>query len=145
MSKKLTEPVQNRLMEKYGMVNDDNKGVGGSGKPSKSKNKCRRSKVKRNRNKEIIVMYANIQGVRGKLTSLKHVMSETGADIIMLAETMTRNVSIEGCQCINPKVSVGQNVSIILAGKVCNSKKMKLYEPNESLNMIGIRVEINKS
>ena len=55
--------------------------------------------------------FANIQGLRGKKESLKNVMSTTGADIVMLAETMARNISVEGCQCINPKLSVGQNVS----------------------------------
>ena len=102
--------------------------------------KCRRSKVKRNKNKGIILMYANIQGVRGKLTSLQHVMSTTGADIVLLSETMKKNVSIDGCQYINPKVSVGQNVNNV-NNSVC--KKMKLYEPNESLNMMGIRIQIN--
>ena len=67
----------------------------------KRKKKCRRSKVNRNKNKEIIVMYANVQGVRGKITSLQHVMSTTGADIVLLTETMTRNVSVEGCVSVS--------------------------------------------
>ena len=58
-------------------------------------------------------MYANIQGVRGKKTSLQHVMDTANIDIALLTETMTKNVSLEGCVCINPKESVGQNVSII--------------------------------
>ena len=52
-------------------------------------------------------------------------------------------IQIEDCQCINPKTSVGQNVSIVLSGKCCNNKKMKLYEPNDSINMLGIRLEVN--
>ena len=90
-------------------------------------------------------MFANIQGLRGKKTSLRHVMETTGAGIVMLAETMVRNVSLENCQCINPKVSVGQNVSIILAGKCCNIRKMKLYEPNDTINMLGVRLEVKNS
>ena len=88
-------------------------------------------------------MYANIQGVRGKKTSLKHTMDMVNADIVLLAETMTRNVSIENWQCINPKNSVGQNVSVLMSGTLSNSKKMKLYEPNETVNMLGVRVEVN--
>ena len=59
-------------------------------------------------------MYANIQGVRGKKTSLKHAIDTVGADVVMLTETMTRNVCLEDYKCINPKTSLGQNVSIIL-------------------------------
>ena len=70
-------------------------------------------------------------------------MSTTGADVVLLSETMTKNVSINGCQCINPYVSVGQNVSIIFSGRWCGSKKMRLYEPNESVNMMGVRVQLN--
>ena len=45
----------------------------------------------------------------------------------------------------HPKSSVGQNVSIILAGKCCNVKKMKIYEPNDSINMIGVRLEVKNN
>ena len=69
-------------------------------------------------------------------------MSNCNANIVLLAETMVRNVKVQGCQCINPKTSVGQNVSIILRGKCCSSRKMKLFEPNESINMMGIRIEV---
>ena len=47
-------------------------------------------------------MYSNIQGVRGKKTSLKHVIDTVGADVVMLAETMTKNVCLENYKCINP-------------------------------------------
>ena len=109
------------------------------------KKRSRRSIVKRKVNKQINILYSNIQGVRGKKTSLKHVMETTDSDIVLLTETMVRNVDIEGCQCINPKVSVGQNVSIILAGRCCNKKKMKLYEPNDVINMMGLRLEVNNT
>ena len=73
---------------------------------------------------------------------MKHVMSMCQADIVLLTETMKRNVTVEGWQCINPTKSVGQNVSIILGGK-CNVRKMKLFEPNDSINMMGVRLEFN--
>ena len=110
---------------------------------SNKKKKCRRSNTKKNDTRTVTIMYANIQGIRGKKTSLEHVMSTCNADIVLLAETMTRNVKIEGCKCINPKTSVGQNVSIVLRGKCISNRKMKLFEPNESINMLGIRIEIN--
>ena len=116
------------------------------GQHKRKQKKCRRSLVGRNRNMEVVVVYANIQGFRGKKTSLINVMETTKADVVMLTETMVKNVSINGCQCINPKVSTGQNVSIVLASKCCTSqKKMKLYEPNESINMMGIRLEFNNT
>ena len=87
-------------------------------------------------------MYANIQGVRGKKTSLKHVINTVDADLVLLTETMTRKVCLENYYCVNPKASVGQNVCIVLANS-CNNEKMKLYEPNETINMIGVRVVIN--
>ena len=49
-------------------------------------------------------MYANVQGIRGKKTSLKYVMNQVNADIVMLSETMTRKVSVDGCQSILPSV-----------------------------------------
>ena len=109
----------------------------------KRKKKCRRSQVKKNKKKSINIMYANIQGVRGKVTSLKYVLSTLSADIILLTETMVQNVKLDGYQCINPKKSVGQNVSIVLSEKLAGCPKMKLYEPNDSINMIGVRLEIN--
>ena len=139
--KKLNKPEQARLSDQFNEVME-NQGDIDKSKRSVSK-KCRRSMVKKNGKKSVTLLYANIQGVRGKVSSLQHVMSTSGADIVLLAETMVRNVKIDGCQCINPKVSTGQNVSIVLAGKCRNKEKMKLYEPNESINMIGVRLVIN--
>ena len=34
-------------------------------------------------------------------------------------------------------------MSIVLSGKCISNRKMKLFEPNESINMLGIRIEIN--
>ena len=105
--------------------------------------KCRRSKVKRNSTKTLTLMYANVQGVRGKKTSLKYVMDQVNADVVMLAETMTRKVSVDGCQCIIPSTSTGQNVAILLANSCTNCEKMKLYDPNETINMLGTRIVVN--
>ena len=137
--KKLNKPEQARLSDQF---NEGMENQGDKSKRSVSK-KCRRSMVKKNGKKSVTLLYANIQGVRGKVSSLQHVMSTSGADIVFLTETMVRNVKVDGCQCINPKVSTGQNVSIVLAGKCRNKEKMKLYEPNESINMIGVRLVIN--
>ena len=58
---------------------------------------------------------------------------------------MTVNVKIEGMKCITSKKSVGQNVAIILRGAAAGLVPMKLYEPNETINMIGIRLEVAKN
>ena len=87
-------------------------------------------------------MYANVQGFTGKKTSVQYVMNNVGADVLMLAETMTRKPLLDGCESICPNKSVGQNVAIILPNKTCSYQKMKLYEPNETVNMIGVRLEI---
>ena len=104
---------------------------------------CRRSKKKSTRSLEtIVIMYANIQGFSGKKTSLQHSISALNADVILLAETMSRKISLKGCQCVCPKESVGQNVAVVLSGSIKSCKKMKLYEPNEIINMIGVRLDI---
>ena len=64
--------------------------------------------VRKKKNSEIVVMYANIQGFRGKKTSLLEVMETMNVDIVLLAETMTRNVSIEGCLCITRNLQLGK-------------------------------------
>ena len=88
------------------------------------------------------VMYSNIQGFTGKKTCLGYTINSMNADVVLLAETMCRKVEMNGCHCICPKKSVGQNVAVLLCGKVCAPNKMKLYEPNEVVNMIGVRVEL---
>ena len=108
----------------------------------KKKKKCRRTKTKNDGVVAINVMYANIQGFTGKKTSLQYIINSLDADVVLLAETMTRKVDLKGFQCIYPKESVGQNVAIILSPKLSSYNKMKLYEPNDTINMIGIRVEI---
>ena len=111
----------------------------------KKKKKCRRSKRMKNPVNNIKIMYANIQGFTGKKTSLQYIMNSIGADVVLLAETMCKKVSLDGCQAICPKESIGQNVAIILSGKICSTNKMKLYEPNETINMLGVRIEVGNT
>ena len=113
-------------------------------KQIEKRKKCRRSMVNRNKSKELCIMYANIQGFRGKKNSLCQVMEELKADVVMLAETMVRDVKLDGCVSVTPKLSTGQNVCVLLSGKCSNCRKMKIYKPNETINMIGVRLEINK-
>ena len=113
----------------------------GSGTNVKRK-QCRRSNTRKNCSKNLNIMYANIQGFRGKKTSLQFTMNALDVDVALLAETMVQKVSLVGCQCITPKSSIGQNVAIVFAGKCCNYNKMKLYEPNETINMIGFRLDL---
>ena len=122
------------------MKEENNKGIIihiPENKESLGRKACRRSKRKVDVSDTLTVMYANIQGFTGKKTSLQYTMKSLEADIVLLSETMTRKVSLPGCQCIIPKSSVGQNVAILLSGKICSCSKMKLYEPNETVNMIG--------
>ena len=123
--------LDSEMLENYSRMSKKGKG-------------CRRSKRNRNQTKHFSLMYANIQGARGKITSLRHVMETVSADFVLLAETMTRKVCLDGCEVISPKKSTGQNVSIILSKSCCTRKKMKLFEPNETVNMMGIRIEINQ-
>ena len=107
-----------------------------------SKKKCRRSVKKKGEYETIKIMYANIQGFTGKKTSLQYTMNALDVNAVLLTETMRRKVTLQGCQSVCPKESVGQNVAVLLAGKMCSYKKMKLYEPNDVANMLGFRVEI---
>ena len=115
---------------------------GGETVKSQKNAKTRRSNRKTKEYVILNIMYANIQGFTGKKTSLQYTMSAVEADVVLLAETMTRKAVLEGCQSICPNKSTGQNVAIILANKACSYKKMKLYEPNETINMIGVRLEV---
>ena len=119
-------------------------GVDGSSpnRTGRTNTKTRRSNRKKNEYVSLNIMYANIQGFSGKKICLQHTMSSLDTDVVMLAETMVRKPVLEGCQSVCPNKSVGQNVAIILANKACSYKKMKLYEPTETVNMIGVRLEI---
>ncbi len=108
------------------------------------KGKMRRGGMNRRNQKCIKIVYSNIQGFTGKKTSLHDIMDTVDCDICMLAETMTLNVKMEGLKCIKSNKSVGQNVAIILRGKLQGANVMKLYEPNDVINMLGIRIELAK-
>ena len=90
-------------------------------------------------------MYSNIQGVTKKKESLINIMEELNVDICLLAETMTRTFKIDGCRCFQPNKSVGQNVSVVLRNRLIDNDVIKLYEPNETINLLGIRIEMLNS
>ena len=69
-------------------------------------------------------------------------MNALDANVVLLAETLTRKIALKDCKCICPKESVGQNVNVILSGKVTSYERMKLYDPNDVINMIGVRIEV---
>ena len=58
---------------------------------------------------------------------------------------MVRKMELKGCESICPKKSVGQNVAVLLTGNVCSYQKMKLYEPNDTINMLGVRFEVGNN
>ena len=61
---------------------------------------------------------------------------------LLLAETMTCVIKINDCVCITANKSIGQNVAIIKRNKMKNIKTIKIYEPNETVNMMGIKLQI---
>ena len=107
--------------------------------------KVRRSKKKKRNEYELKIMYSNIQGITKKKESLMDIMEEIDCDVCLLAETMTNKVKIPGCRCITSRKTIGQNVCIILRKDVMNERLLKLYEPNDIVNMIGVRIELMNS
>ena len=97
-----------------------------------------------NKKKErvLTIMYSNIKGFTKKKESLVNIMEEIDCDLCLLVETMTCRAKINGCKSVTAKKSVGQNVCILLRNDVMNERIIKLYEPNDVANMIGIRMEI---
>ena len=120
-------------------VNDVNKEVNGRRK------KIRRSMKRKKDNETLTIMYSNIQGFTKKKESLAGIMGDLGVDICLLAETLTRSVTMNGCRCYTPNKSIGQNVCIIVTNKIIDNEIIKLYEPNDTINLIGIRVEMLNS
>ena len=55
---------------------------------------------------------------------------------------MTCQAKLNGCKSVTAKKSVGQNVCILLRSDIMNERIIKIYEPNDVANMIGIRMEI---
>ena len=128
-------PVRNRQLSTDEQLS---KSIGS--KENKMK-KIRRSIKKKVQNEIINIMYSNIQGFTKKKESLLYIMDQLGCDICLLTETLTRNVKIKGCRCITPSRSVGQNVCIIVRNKLVDKDIIKMYDPNDTVNMIGIRIE----
>ena len=95
--------------------------------------------------KQLTIVYSNIQGFCGKKDSIQEIMNIVDCDICLLTETMTTNVRMQGMKCITAQKSVGQNVAIILRNQLIGVVPMRLYEPNEVINMLGIRLEIAKN
>ena len=58
---------------------------------------------------------------------------------------MTVNVKMDRMKCITSKKSVGKNVAIVLRNQCAGLVPMRLYEPNDVINMIGIRIETAKN
>ena len=109
------------------------------------KKRIRRSKMNLRLEKKLVVMYSNVQGFSGKKDSITEIAETLRSDICLLAETMSTNVKMTGAKCITAKKSIGQNVAIILRGKLSGVVPMKLYEPNDTINMLGIRIEVAKN
>ena len=62
--------------------------------------------------------------------------------LCLLAETMIKTVKIIGRKCITASRFVGQNVCIVVRNKLVNNDLVKLYDPSDTVNMIGIRIEL---
>ena len=105
----------------------------------------RRAGMNMRKGKQIRILYSNIQGFVGKKSSIQDIIQTVDCHVCLLAETMTTNVKLDGMKCITAAKSVGQNVAILLRGIVAGIVPMKLYEPNETLNMLGIRLEVAKN
>ncbi len=90
-------------------------------------------------------MYSNIQGFTKKKESLCEIMDELDCDVCMLAETMVCKAKINGERCITANKSTGQNVCIVVRNRIKNNKITKLYDPNETANMIGVRIDLVSS
>ena len=99
---------------------------------------CKRAK------KYFTLVYSNIQGFTGKRDSIQEIMKTVDCDVCLLTETMTVNVKMDGMKCITSKKSVGQNVAIVLRNQCAGLVPMRLYEPNDVINMIGIRIDCKK-
>ena len=100
---------------------------------------CKRAK------KYFTLVYSNIQGFTGKRDSIQEIRKTVDCDICLLTETMTVNVKMDGMKCITSKKSVGQNVAIVLRNQCAGLVPMRLYELNDVINMIGIRIETAKN
>ena len=105
----------------------------------------RRAGMNKRLTKNIKIMYSNIQGFTGKKSSITDIFHSIDCDVCMLVETMTTRVKIEGGRSICPNKSVGQNVAIVLGSRLSGCPTMKLFDPNDDINMLGIRIEVAKN
>ena len=105
-------------------------------KKKSSRKRIRRGKKGSNTSGELTVLYSNIQGVTGKKISLLEILESVDPDVCLLAETLTANFKLDGCKVILPHKSIGQNVAILLRRKLLHQPVVKIYEPNETINMI---------
>ena len=106
-----------------------------------TKKKVRRSK-KKYTIQSINIVYSNIQGFTKKKESLCCIMDELECDLCLLAETMVCKAKVIGCRCITAQKSIGQNVCIVVREKLMHNNIVKLYEPNPTANMLGIRIDL---
>ena len=141
-SKKRRLPVGNRHASDESAINTN---ISCDGEKKGKRKKIRRSVKKRKENAILNIMYSNIQGVTKKRESLVSIMEDLNVDICLLAETMTRCVKLSGCRCFTANKSIGQNVCVIVRNKIVDNEIIKLYEPNETINLIGIRIELMNS
>ena len=114
-------------------------------KNNKMKKSIRRGGKNKNMRQELNIMYSNVQGFSGKKKSLTEIFCKDEPDICLFAETMTKRTKVEGSKSINPVKSIGQNVAILLRRKLKNIKVVKIYEPSDTVNMIGIRFELKNN
>ena len=124
--------------------NDKGRGRMNDDKEMKVK-RVRRGGKNRSLKEEITILYSNVQGFNGKKASLAEIFEVVNPDVCLLAETMVMKTKLDGCKAINPVKSIGQNVAIMVRNKFVNQKIMKIYEPNDVVNMMGIRLDIKNA
>ena len=109
-------------------------------KRKRSRRKIRRSR--KNKKEDVNIMYSNIQGFNGKKESIQEILKTKSIDVCLLTETLSNKIKIEEGKSVCSKTSVGQNVCILLRNELMSAKIIKIYEPNENINMLGIRIEL---
>ncbi len=112
---------------------------------NKQNKSVRRGGKNRSLKEDLTIFYNNVQGFSGKKNSLMEIFDVLDPDICLLTETMVVRTKLEGTKPINPVKSVGQNVAILLRKKLVNHRVVKIYEPNDTANMMGIRLEMKNN
>ena len=111
----------------------------------KLKRNVRRGGKNRSLKEDVILIYSNIQGFTGKKDSLKEIIDKIDPDVCLFAETMTAKIKLDGCKSVTPSKSMGQNVGMLLRKKLMSQNIVKIYEPNDTVNMIGVRLELKNN